>query len=118
MISFDLQHLLLYSGGLAGAAGVWVLNEFYERRQYDRQAALVRSMLATEHCSRCGGKLEDWDGIFHPGDIHFNPGGYIPKLTIQCVDCHSANNLYFYDEEFGEDGVFADASLILEKDLG
>src|SRR5262249_48759306 len=100
VIPFDWQHAHWWLGMAAFCGALWSLNEYFERREYRRKAALVRANAANQRCARCGGPLSAWDGKFHQGDIHFNPDGYFAKLIIECAECQSANIFYVFDDDF------------------
>ena len=82
----------------------------FSRREYRRKAALVRAGLGTKSCSRCGGDLGTWDGRFGRGDIHFNPGGYLPRISVSCDRCHARQDFYMrWDGRlFNRDIIFKD----------
>jgi hypothetical protein len=70
------------------------LHHLFERREYRRKAALVRAGLGTKRCSRCDGDLSAWDGVFERGDIHFNPGSYLPRISVSCYRCNAQQVFY------------------------
>jgi hypothetical protein len=63
------------------------LHHLFERREYGRKAGLVRAALGTKRCTRCDGDLRAWDGRIERGDIHFNPGSYLPRISVSCDRC-------------------------------
>src|SRR3954451_24776668 len=70
------------------------LNYFSERRGYRRKAGLVRAGLGTKRCARCEGDLGVWEGRFDRGDVHFNPGSYLPRISVSCTRCHAEQIFY------------------------
>jgi hypothetical protein len=81
-------------GVAAFTAILAVLHHLFERREYRRKAALVRADLGTRRCSRCDGDLGAWGGRFERGDIHFNPGSYLPRISVSCDRCHAQQVFY------------------------
>lgn len=79
---------------MAIAALVLALHLAFERREYRRKGGLVSVGLASERCPYCDGPLSDWDGRFEPGDVHFNPGSYFPRISVACARCHRPNVFY------------------------
>ena len=91
---FDWQHAPHYAAMVIACAALYALDRWYDRRQCRRKAALVRPKLAAQHCRRCGGPLDDWDGQFLPGDVHFYPGGYVPRVRVTCRSCRAEQIFY------------------------
>lgn len=91
MRRYSLRDIL---GIAAISAVVAALNHLYERRSYRQKAALVRASLSTKQCTRCCGALGAWSGRFERGDIHFNPGSYLPRISVSCGRCHAQQVFY------------------------
>lgn len=101
MIPWDWQHANWWSGVAISSGMLWYAISRYERSQYLRKAEIVRKKIVTLKCAACGSELAEWDGVFHSGDIHFNPGGYLPLLLVPCKSCHTLNKIYcLYSENF------------------
>lgn len=94
MIPFDWQYANWWIGTAICSGSLWYAYTYYERRRNLRNAEIVRTKIVTQKCAACGSELADWDGVFHSGDIHFNPGGYLPLLIVPCKSCQTLNYLY------------------------
>jgi len=94
MIPLDWEHANWWLGIAALSSSLWYFNACYERRETLRKITIVRRKLATVKCATCGGALVEWDGVFHPGNVHFNPGGYHPLLLVSCQSCQRVNSIY------------------------
>jgi hypothetical protein len=91
---------------------LFCIGAYQAPKEKRRKAGLVRSNLAAERCARCGGTLGAWDGQYHPGDVHFNPGSWLPKVSVRCVDCH-AEQVFYVDAQarlMNHDTLFSDLS--------
>lgn len=89
-------------------AGVFALIVRYGRGDPHQRSRHVLSKLALQRCRRCGGSLGEWDGRFRPGDAHFNPGGYAPRIHAHCADCRAEQVLYVLWECRPEARLFED----------
>jgi hypothetical protein len=92
--TFDWQHAPLYAAFSLGTAALFALDRWHNRRDCRRKAALVRPVLASRRCKRCGGALSDWDGQFLRGDVHFFDGGYLPRVRVRCTGCGAEQVFY------------------------
>jgi hypothetical protein len=104
----DWHHFPHYAALFAGSVTLFCLEFWHRRREYRRKAGLVRSALLGTRCARCGGSLDEWDGRFHPGDVHFNPGSYLPKIATRCARC-DAEQVFYVNWEgrlFNREDVF------------
>jgi hypothetical protein len=110
MLSLDWKRVLSYLASFVVVAAAVGLSFFYERRAQRRKAELVRRNLGVKRCARCNGVLGAWDGRFHPGDAHFNPGGYLPKVIVLCAQCCAEQQFYV-----GSDGFLANAEIIFQR---
>jgi hypothetical protein len=88
---------LEFTALLGGAAGFWSIIQYFERRERRRESELVRSILAVKRCERCGGKLGEWDGRYHHGDVHFYDGGYLSRVIVRCLGC-SAKQVFYLNK--------------------
>jgi len=77
---------------------LFCIGAYLAPKEKRRKAAAVRSNLGAERCARCGAMLGEWDGQYHPGDVHFNPGSYLPKVSVRCVSCHAERVFYVNHE--------------------
>jgi hypothetical protein len=92
----DWQHAPHYAAFVVAGTALFVLDRWHERRDCRRKAVIVRPKLASQRCRRCGGSLGDWDGQFLPGDVHFCPGGYVPKVSVPCTTCRAEQVFYVF----------------------
>ena len=94
----DWPHAPYYAGLLIFGAAAFALQQWADRRDHRQKAALVRPKLAAQRCRRCGGPLGDWDGRFLSGDVHFHPGGYVPRVCVTCTTCRAEQVFYVFWE--------------------
>jgi hypothetical protein len=91
LLSIDRRSALIRHVGFRRVAAISAilaaLHHLFERREYRRKSAFVRAVLGTKRCSRCDGDLGAWDGRFERGDIYFNPGSYLPRISVSCGRC-------------------------------
>jgi hypothetical protein len=115
----DWQHAPHYAAMVVACAALFALDRWYDRRECRRKAALVRPKLAAQRCRRCGAPLGDWDGQFLPGDVHFCPGGYVPRVCVPCTTCRAEQVFYVSREGYRTElGSFRlDCRLINRDDL-
>jgi hypothetical protein len=110
MLQLDSKRVLSYLAAFVIVAAAAGLNFYYERRTQRRKAERVRGNLRTERCARCAGELGAWDGRFLPGDAHFDPGGYLPKVIVSCAQCRAEQRFYVTS-----DGSLANAEIIFGR---
>lgn len=105
----DWQHLPHYAAFLVPIAAFLALETWSERRDYRRKSMAVRSKLDSQACKRCGGPLGAWEGRFHHGDVHFQPGGYVPRVIVTCTTCRSDQVFYVsWEPRLSERGRIVD----------
>jgi hypothetical protein len=120
MISLMIQlgpghvRLAVAYGVAAVAVGTAVgLIRFYERKRERRRAECVTANLRSRCCSLCQGPLGDWDGRYHPGRVHFDPGGCLSRISVRCKQCSQERIYYVQGDGFliDRDVIFQDLPL-------
>ncbi len=107
-----------YAGLAVFIIALVVLQVWSERREHRRKAAAIRPKLANQRCRRCGGTWADWDEKFLPGDIHFNPGGYVPRVVVRCASCGAEQVFYLLgDYRRGDQGPLVWEYRLFNQDL-
>lgn len=102
----DAEHVPIYAAVAVIATLLLWLDSAFKRREYRRKAELVRLALKNQQCPHCSAALWEWDGRFLKGDVHFNPGSYLPKVTTCCTACGTNNHFYFSEASAGNSCLF------------